>query len=152
MKEVSVVGELTQSECGITRRVLLKGKEKLDYTLLFFKRRVYIKCCSTFAQSHFRSLSGNKICLKLYCRYLYTRPCMINHIWGLKQLWLQVNGHAWFHLRQLRWPVLNGEWAKNSKWKYMSPAGFEPTPRQSTTGKLQRLRPLGHEGLLVLSG
>ena len=22
--------------------------------------------------------------LKLYCRYLYTRPCMINHIWGLK--------------------------------------------------------------------
>ena len=24
--------------------------------------------------------------LKLYCRYLYTRPCMINHIWGLKQL------------------------------------------------------------------
>ena len=78
--------------------------------------------------------------LKLYCRYLYTRPCMINHIWGLKQLWLQVNGHAWFHLQRLRWPVRNGEGAKNSKWKYMSPAGFEPTPRQSTTGKLQRLR------------
>ena len=70
--------------------------------------------------------------LKLYCRYLYTRPCMINHIWGLKQLWLQVNGHAWFHLQRLRWPVRNGEGAKNSKWKYMSPAGFEPTPRQST--------------------
>ena len=84
--------------------------------------------------------------LKLYCRYLYTRPCMINHIWGLKQLWLQVNGHAWFHLQRLRWPVRNGEGAKNSKWKYMSPAGFEPTPRQSTTGKLQRLRPLGHAG------
>ena len=90
--------------------------------------------------------------LKLYCRYLYTRPCMINHIWGLKQLWLQVNGHAWFHLQRLRWPVRNGEGAKNSKWKYMSPAGFEPTPRQSTTGKLQRLRPLGHEGLMVISG
>ena len=84
--------------------------------------------------------------LKLYCRYLYTRPCMINHIWGLKQLWLQVNGHAWFHLQRLRWPVRNGEGAKNSKWKYMSPAGFEPTPRHSTTGKLQRLRPLGHAG------
>ena len=84
--------------------------------------------------------------LKLYCRYLYTRPCMINHIWGLKQLWLQVNGHAWFHLQRLRWPIRNGEGAKNSKWKYMSPAGFEPTPRQSTTGKLQRLRPLGHAG------
>ena len=90
--------------------------------------------------------------LKLYCRYLYTRPCMINHIWGLKQLWLQVNGHAWFHLQRLRWPVRNGEGAKNSKWKYMSPAGFEPTPRQSKTGKLQRLRPLGHEGLMVISG
>ena len=90
--------------------------------------------------------------LKLYCRYLYTRPCMINHIWGLKQLWLQVNGHAWFHLQRLRWPVRNGEGAKNSKWKYMSPAGFEPTPRQSTTGKLQRLRPLRHEGLMVIGG
>ena len=84
--------------------------------------------------------------LKLYCRYLYTRPCMLNHIWGLKQLWLQVNGHAWFHLQRLRWPVRNGEGAKNAKWKYMSPAGFEPTPRQSKTGKLQRLRPLGHAG------
>ena len=95
---------------------------------------------------------GGLSVLKLYCRYLYTRPCMINHIWGLKQLWLQVNGHAWFHLQRLRWPVRNGEGAKNSKWKYMSPAGLEPTPRQSTTGKLQRLRPLGHEGLLVISG
>ena len=98
----------------------------------------------------------NEICkwlnLKLYCRYLYTRPCMINHIWSLKQLWLQVNGHAWFHLQRLRWPIRNGEGAKNSKWKYMSPAGFEPTPCQSTTGKLQRLRPLGHEGLMVISG
>ena len=90
--------------------------------------------------------------LKLYCRYLYTRPCMINHIWSLKQLWLQVNGHAWFHLQRLRWPVRNGEGAKYSKWKYMSPGGFEPTPRQSTTGKLQRLRPVGHEGLMVISG
>ena len=90
--------------------------------------------------------------LKLYCRYLYTRPCMINHIWSLKQLWLQVNGHAWFHLQRLRWPIRNVEGAKNSKWKYMSPAGFEPTPCQSTTGKLQRLRPLGHEGLMVISG
>ena len=70
----------------------------------------------------------------------------------LKQLWLQVNGHAWFHLQRLRWPVRNGEGAKNSKWKYMSPAGFEPTPCQSTTGKLQRLRLLGHEGLMVTSG
>ena len=73
--------------------------------------------------------------LKLYCRYEYTKPCMINRIWGLKQQWLQVNGRAWFHLQRLRWPVRNGVGARNSKWKYMSPAGFEPTPRQSTTGK-----------------
>ena len=62
-----------------------------------------------------------------------------------------MNGHAWFHLQRLRWPVRNGEGAKISKWKYMSPAGFEPTPRQSTTVS-QRLRPLGHEGLMVISG
>ena len=31
-------------------------------------------------------LTAKNIYLKLYCRYLYTRPCMINHIWGLKQL------------------------------------------------------------------
>ena len=73
--------------------------------------------------------------LKLYCRYLYTRPYMINRIWSLKQLCLQVIGHAWFHLHGLRWPVRNGEGAKNSKWKYIFPAGFEPTPRQSMTGK-----------------
>ena len=72
--------------------------------------------------------------LKLYCGYLYTRPCMINHILGLKQLWLQVNGHAWFHLHGIHLPVRNGaEGAKNSKWKYMSPVGFEPTPRHGTT-------------------
>ena len=41
----------------------------------------------------------------------------------------QVNGHAWFHLHGLRWPVRNGEGAKNSKWKYMFQAGFQPTPR-----------------------
>ena len=40
---------------------------------------------------------------------------MINRVWGLKQLWLQVNGHAWFgtfsillHLKRLNWPVREG--------------------------------------------
>ena len=35
----------------------------------------------------------------------------------------------------------NGEGAKNSKWKYMSPAGFEPTPaspRQESCSALDR--------------
>ena len=75
------------------------------------------------------------VLLKLCCRYEYTRPYMINRIWSLKQLWLQVNGHAWFHLHGHRWPVRNGEGAKNSKWKYIFHAGFELTPRQSMTGK-----------------
>ena len=73
--------------------------------------------------------------LKLYCRYEYARPYMINRIWSLKQLWLQANGHAWIHLHGLCWPVRNGDGAKNSKWKYVYPARFEPTPSQSTTGK-----------------
>ena len=68
--------------------------------------------------------------LKLYCGYLYTRPCMINCIWGLKQLWLQVNGHAWFHLHEIHWTVRNRLGLKNSKWKYMPPVGSNPpTPR-----------------------
>ena len=91
--------------------------------------------------------------LKLYCRYEYTKPGMINRIWGLKHLWLQVNGHAcqWFHLQRLRWHVRNGKGAKNSKWKYMSQVGFKPTPRQSTTEKgksapYKTARPRGLDG------
>ena len=49
---------------------------------------------------------------------------MINCIWGLKQLWLQVNCHALFHLHGIQWAVRNRLRLKNSKWKYMSPAGF----------------------------
>ena len=48
------------------------------------------------------------LALKLYCGYKYNRPCMINLIWGLKQQWLQVNGHGWFHLQGLRSAVRNG--------------------------------------------
>ena len=45
---------------------------------------------------------------------------MINRFGGLKQLWLQVNGRAWFHLHGIHLPVRNGaEGAKNSKWKYI---------------------------------
>ena len=73
--------------------------------------------------------------LKLYCGYKYTRLYMINRILGQNQLWLQVNGHDWFQLHGLRWLVRNGEGSKKSKWKYMIPAGFKPTPCQSTTGK-----------------
>ena len=71
--------------------------------------------------------------LKLYCGYKYTS--MINRIWVLKQLWLQVNCHAWFQLHWIHWAVGNRLGLKNSKWKYMSRAGFQPKPRHATTGE-----------------
>ena len=41
-----------------------------------------------------------------------------------------------------------GEGANNSKWKYMAPAGFEPTPSQCTKGKSapSTARPRGPDG------
>ena len=79
--------------------------------------------------------------LKLYCRYLYTWPCLINHIWGLKQLWLQVNGHAWFHLQRLRWPVRNGEGAKIQNENICLQRDSNPhpvSPRQESCSALDR--------------
>ena len=58
--------------------------------------------------------------LKLYCGFIYTRPCKINRILGLKQLWLQVNGHAWFHLHGIHWAARYRLGLKKSKWKYVS--------------------------------
>ena len=46
--------------------------------------------------------------LKLFCGYKYTRIFMFNCGSGLKQLRLQVNGHAWFHLQGFRRPVRKG--------------------------------------------
>ena len=77
--------------------------------------------------------------LKLYCGYIYTRtrPLMINHVWGLRQLWLQVNGHAWFHLQGLRRPV-----RKDNKRKFqnenMSPSNIEPATLWFLAGHLDR--------------
>ena len=97
------------------------------------------------------TLLTNPSALKLYCGYKYTRPCMINHIGDLKQLYLQVNGHAWFHLHEFGYDVRNGEGAKNSKYKYLFPADSNPShaaPRQAN----QRFRPLGHDALMMISG
>ena len=58
---------------------------------------------------------------------------MINRIWGIKQLRLQVNGHAWFHLYGFAELFGTEKKRKKSKLKYMSPVGFEPTPRHSAT-------------------
>ena len=52
---------------------------------------------------------------KLYFGYKYTRPCMINSIWGLKIHYLQVNGHALFHFHLFYWGVWNGKRAKHSR-------------------------------------
>ena len=75
--------------------------------------------------------------LKLYCRYEFTKLGIINHILGLKQLWLQVNGHGMLDFIYNSSVDLfgTGGGRKKSNWKYKSPAGFKATPSQSTTGK-----------------
>ena len=42
--------------------------------------------------------------------------------------------------------------SKKFKMKIYVSSGIRTLTRQSTTGKSQRLRPLGHEGLMVTSG
>ena len=94
----------------------------------------------------------NILCyLKLYCGYLYTRPCMINRIWGLKQLWLQVNGHAWFHLHGIHLPVRNGaEGAKNQNENICLQR--DSNPRLVATRLVeQRFRPLGYDTLMKIT-
>ena len=80
-----------------------------------------------------RTILRSPVTLQLHCGYKYTRPCMINRIWGLKQLWLQVNGHAWFYLHEILWAV----WAGIEKFKMTlySYNTFEPTPRHATNGE-----------------
>ena len=53
--------------------------------------------------------------LKLYCGYKYTRPCMINRIWGLKTTMTTGDGHAWFHLDGIHWAVRN-----RLRWKILN--------------------------------
>ena len=93
-----------------------------------------------------RYFKGHAVTLKLYCRHEYTRPYMINRI-CLKQLWLQVNGHAWFHLHCIGSDDLFGTGMERKiqnenvcfQWDSNPHHG---SPRQES----QRLRPLGHAG------
>ena len=62
---------------------------------------------------------------------------------------VQVNGDAWFHLHGIHWSVWNRLGLKNSKWKYMSQAGFEPTPCHAMTSEIA-YRPLGHDALMII--
>ena len=105
---------------------------------IYYMRHITVYHTSKLAEcSKLKAILQVLIYKALYDKsYLGSKTTMTSGEWTL----------LWFHLQRLRWPVRNGKGAKNSKWKYMSPAGFEPTPRQSTTGKLQRLRPLGHAG------
>ena len=57
------------------------------------------------------------IILKLYCGFRYAKLCMINRIWVLKQLWLQDNGHTWFHLQRLRLICSERRESEKSKMK-----------------------------------
>ena len=74
---------------------------------------------------------------------------MINRIWGLKQLWLHVNGHVLFHSHGIHWAVRNMLVLKNSKWKYMS--RYDSNPHLATQRPVnQRLRPLSHIALVTM--
>ena len=84
-------------------------------------------------------LAKSDLELKIYCGYKYTSPFMINRLWGLKQLWLQVNGHAWFYLLGFRRPERKGKKRKNQKWKYMSPPGIEPATLCILAGHIDHL-------------
>ena len=77
--------------------------------------------------------------------------CMINRIWGLKQLTLG----EWSCLISFAWVSLTCSERKGreiSKWKYMSLAGLEPPLRRHSSTDKQRLRPLGHGDLMVICG
>ena len=95
-------------------------------------------------------LSGN-VSLMLYCGYKYTHPCMINRIWGLKQLWLQMNGHAWFYLQGSVDLFGMGRERKIQNENICLQRDSNPL-HASPRKKSQRLRPLGHEGLIVIGG
>ena len=75
---------------------------------------------------------------------------MINRIWDLKQLWLQVNGHAWFHLHGIHLPVRKGaKGAKNSNENICLQR--DSNPRLGTTRLVeQRFRPLGYDTLMKI--
>ena len=73
--------------------------------------------------------------VKLYCTHVNYR----NLLWYFIFLYapITLDGyHAWFHLYGLREAVRNGKQAKNSNWKYVSPAGFEPETYASQAGAL----------------
>ena len=71
-------------------------------------------------------------CLKLYCGYKYTRPCMINRIWGLKQLPYQIYhtySHMWITpVSTLRILTCKLGWncAKYGGLKKFTPENFRP--------------------------
>ena len=80
-------------------------------------------------------------CLTFVCMYIYKAFYDKSYL-GSKTT-LTEYGHAWFHLHGIHWAVRNRLGLKNSKWKYMSPVGFEPTPRHAMAGEtaFQTARP-----------
>ena len=75
---------------------------------------------------------------------------MINHILGLKQLWLQVNGHAWFHLHGIHLPVRNGAEERKIQDENIC-LQRDSNQRLATTWlEEQRFRPLGYDTLMKI--
>ena len=91
--------------------------------------------------------------LKLYCRYEYTKPCKINCILGLKTT---MNSGEWTCLISFATAPLNcSERGGSEKFKmkiYVSSGIRTHTHHASPRQESQLLRPLSHEGLMVISG
>ena len=64
---------------------------------------------------------------------------MINRALGLTRLWLQVNGHAWFHLQGLRRPVRKKNYRKIQMKTHVIMLGIEPATIWFLAGHLDRL-------------
>ena len=81
-------------------------------------RNTMIPGKKTLIPEIFTMLPTRQLSIKAIMRLEVNKALYINRIWGLIQLWLQMNGHAWFHLHGIHLAVWNRLGLKNSKWKY----------------------------------
>ena len=119
-----------------------------------FLTKKHLKYACSCVKMHLFKLHyiANKLVIhkqsSLYIKY--TRPCITNRIWGLKQLWLQMIGHAWFHLHGHCWAVRKGEGAKTQNENIClqrDSNSRHANPRQVN----QRFRVLGQDAVMRIS-
>ena len=90
-------------------------------THVHYSRQIFVHYSKSVSQGAFIITENPvNISLKLYCGYKYTKHCMINCIWSLKQRYLQLNGHAWFHLQGLCRPVRKANKRFYVSWRVSS--------------------------------